>query len=362
MPNKLQFLIATACMSIANLAAAAQAVPPYSPRFDRQKPVVAVIGDNKGTELTDFVIPYGVLARSQLAEVVAVATRAGRIQMTPATVQIDAQATIAQFDARFPDGADYIIVPKVSNSKDPQLLGWIAAQSAKGATVVSICDGALAVANTGLMKGLKATAHWATEEMRKQTYPDVMWVSNTRYVADGKIVSSAGISAAIPTSLALVEAIGGHAAAKELAARLGVADWSANHNSDRFQLGFGSNRALLAHLQSGTSLSRRAQSAGVEISPGVDEIAMALTLDAYSRTGRSHAYALAASPLPVKTRHGLTVYPERWQGGTEFVDFKLPTAGDMPSARVFNNVLDEIGQRYGVLTAAGVALVFEYPR
>lgn len=368
-------LVLTSCLGFCSLSTASETastpsavqavevpqVQPYLPRFGRTRPIVAIVGENEGTELTDFVIPYGVLARADIADVVAVGTHPGRLQMTPATVQIEAQASLGQFDARFPEGADYVIVPKVSNSKDPLLLGWITAQNKKGATVVSICDGALVVANTGLMNGRRATAHWATEEMRKKDFPSVKWVKNVRYVGDGNIVSSAGISAAMPTSLALVEAIAGHDAATKLAAQLGVADWSTNHNSDKFQLSFGNNRDLLTHLNSGKSMFRRNPGIGVEIAPGVDEISMALILDAYSRTGRSLGYSLAASPQPVRSQNGLTIYPERWQGNTDGVDLVLPSFGTTPPALVFNKLLVDITQRYGATTAAGVALVFEYP-
>lgn len=372
MPNIFYALILSTCLAACNSPLASepgvpaahpsdQKIATYLPRFGRTRPVIAVIGENKGTELTDFVIPYGVLARSQVAEVVAVATHPGRIQMTPATVTIEAQASIDQFDERFPDGADYIIVPKVTHSDDPRLLGWIVAQSKKGGTIVSICDGALAVANTGLMNGVKATAHWATQALRAESYPKVKWVKNARYVADGKIVSSAGISAAMPTALALVEAIAGHDTALELATQLGVSTWAGSHDSDAFQLDFGSNRSTLEALNAGQSWFRRAQSIGVPVAPGVDEIALALSLDAYSRTGRSHAYALAATFAPVRTRNGLTIYPERLRGGAD-VDIALPALDDTPPAQVFDKVLDDIGQRYGASTAEGVALIFEYSR
>ena len=192
-------------------------IAPYRARFGRSRPIVAIIGENGGTELTDFVIPFGVLSRAAVADVIAVATLPGVVKMFPA-LQIHPQATIRQFDLRFPDGADYLIVPAIMNANEPALLAWVAAQGNKGGTVVSICNGAMVVVNSGLMKGHRATAHWASEEMRAAKYPDVHWEKNIRYVADGRIVSSAGISASIPISIALVEAIAGHDKAVALAA------------------------------------------------------------------------------------------------------------------------------------------------
>ncbi|MFC5526240.1 DJ-1/PfpI family protein [Rhodanobacter ginsengisoli] len=322
--------------------------------------MIAVVGENSGTELTDYVIPYGVLKQSGVAKTIAVATRPGPITMRPA-LRLQPQATIAAFDADYPEGADYVIVPAVVKRDDPVLLAWIAAQGAKGGTIVSICDGALVVANTGLMKGHRATAHWATQALRAKAYPDVDWVKNVRYVADGRIVSSAGISASIPVSIALVEAIAGHDRAAALANELGVSDWSTVHDSDVFRPRFGVN--LMAFVRTTYSNARlhAMQSIGVPVAAGVDEIALALIADAYSRTGRSHAYALSASDAPLPTRHGLMLLPDRIVGGADPVDRVLPPFDATPSARMLDKALAGIAERYGRSTAYGVTLDFEYP-
>lgn len=335
-------------------------IDPYIARFGRSRPVVAIVGENSGTELVDFVIPYGVLMQSGAAEIVTVATKPGVLTMRPA-LKIQPQATIGQFDARFPDGADYVIVPAVVKRDDPALLAWVAEQGAKGGTVVSICDGALVVANSGLMKGHRATAHWATEDFRKEKYPDTHWVKNIRYVADGRIVSSAGISAAIPTSLALVEAIAGYEKTAALAMELGVAEWSTQHNSEVFPPQFGVNLTAFAVKNIANGLFHATQRIGVPVAAGVDDIALALTADAYSRTGRSQAYALSASDEPVQTRHGLTLLPDRVNGAESRVDRILPELDATLSAQMLDKVLTGIADSYGRATAYGVALDFEYP-
>ncbi len=332
----------------------------YRARFGRSRPVIAVIGENSGTELTDFVIPYGVLVQSGVAETIAVATQPGAITMRPA-LHIQPQATIEEFDVRYPDGADYVIVPAIVKRTDPKLLAWLVAQNAMGGTIVSICDGALVVAESGLLKGHRATAHWATQGLRERDYPDTRWVKNVRYIADGRFVSSAGISAAIPTSIALVEAIAGPDHAAALASELGVADWSAAHNSDVFQPRFGVNLLAFLHTNYSNARLHRMQHIGVPIGPGVDEIALAFTADAWSRTGRSHAYALAASDAPVQTRHGLTVIPDRFIGSANAVDRTLPSFDSTQSALVLAKALAGIALNYGRSTAYGVALDFEYP-
>ncbi|MFT6571368.1 MAG: putative intracellular protease/amidase [Sphingomonas echinoides] len=330
---------------------------PYQARFGRQRPVIAIVGINAGTELTDYVIPYGILQQAAVGEVITVATGEGVMTMRPA-LHIQPQASVAEFDRRFPEGADYIVVPAVVKHDDPVLLSWVKQQAAKGGTLVSICDGALVLASSGVLDGHRATAHWATAGYRRKTYPQVHWVDDRRYVADGRIVSSAGISAAVPTSLALVEAIAGRDRAVATAAIVGARDWSAAHDSHQFTPKFGRNLSAFAATEYFNGWFHRPQSIGVTISPGVDEIAVAFTADAYARTGRAKAYAFARNAAPVTTLHGLTLLPDRTDPNA-FT--RIVTPASDTSAFTLDRVLAEIARLYGRQTAYGVALGFEYP-
>ncbi len=353
---------AVAAQAATEGAPATATIAPYQPRFGRSRPVVAVIGQNSSpdstTEISDFVVPYAVLTQSGTADALAVATRPGPLRMRRA-LQLEPHATIAQFDRRYPEGADYVIVPAVGDYKEPALLEWVRAQAAKGASIVSICDGAMVVAASGLMKGKLATAHWDTQALRFEQYSDVKWQTNVRYVADGKIISSAGISAALPTSIALVEAIAGRERAEAIARELGVKDWSTRHNSDVFLPKLGVNMMAFATSNFFNNWLHTEDSIGIPIATGVDDIALAFTADAYSRTGRSQAYAVAATRAPVRTRNGLMILPDRVAGAR--LDYTLPPVDGAAPARALDQAIAGITVRYGRLTAAGVALAFEYP-
>jgi putative intracellular protease/amidase len=332
-------------------------IAPYRARFGRTRPVIAIVGENSGTELTDYVIPYGILRQADVGEVMPIAIGAGPMTMRPA-LRLQPQATVTDFDARYPEGADYVVVPAVVRRDDPALLAWIGEQAAKGGTLVSICDGALVVAASGAMDGHRAPAHWATAGFRRAKYPEVRWVDDRRYVADGRIVSSAGISAAIPTSLALVEAIAGHERAVAVAAEIGVPDWSPAHDSQRFHPRLGRNLSAFATTQYLNGWLHKPEALGIPVAAGVDEVALALTADAFTRTGRAHAYALSAGSAPVETRHGLMLLPDRT--GTGSLTRTLPVPSGKPGLAL-DRVLTDIARSYGRQTAYGVALDFEYP-
>lgn len=349
--------------------AAASAIPPLAARAGRARPVVVVVGLNAGTETTDFVVPYGILAHAGVAEVLALATGPGPITMRPA-LTVEPHATIAQFDERFAEGADLVVVPAVAegHTADPVLLGWLRAQAAKGATIASICDGALVVANAGLFKGRRATGHWATQSQREREHPDTRWLTNVRYVADGPVVSSAGVSAAIPTSLALVEALGGRARAQQVAQDLGAAGWGAEHDSTPFKLGA---RHMLTYAAN--AWFSRTEDIALPLRVGDDEIALALAADAWSRTYRSQARTVAATAGPVRLRHGLRVVPDRLMDhATDRVTDRVmngmkdhtgaaPASSDMAPLRALDRTLDAIARRYGKRSADFVSLQLEYP-
>jgi putative intracellular protease/amidase len=336
-------------------------IEPYEARFGRSRPVVAVLGENSATELTDFAIPYGVLSASGDAEVLTLSTQPGVITMRPA-LQIQPDATVKDFDAKYPQGADYVIVPAMRKRDDPVVLSWIADQARKGATIVSICDGALVVANTGLMKGRKATAHWATQTLREEKYPDTRWVPNVRYIADGKIVSSAGISAAMPVSIALVEAISGTKKANAIAHRLGVRDWSTRHNSDAFRSP--RVRNLLASFEANYANKwvNRQQAIALPLASGIDDISVAFIADAYTRTGRGKVFGVSNSTQPVVGRYGLKFVSENHPGQTKTFDVSVAPSKNVPPGLALDGALAGITKRYGPRTAYAVSMAFEYPR
>jgi putative intracellular protease/amidase len=338
----------------------AERIPAYQPRFGRTRPLIAVVGENGGTELTDFVIPYGVLRRSGAADVMSVATQPGILKLRPA-LQVQPDLSTAEFDSRHPEGADYVVVPAVTNSDDPKLLAWITAQAAKGATTVSICDGALVVAKAGLLSGRRATAHWATQNLRREKFPDTQWQTNVRYVADGKFVSSAGISASIPTSIALVEAIAGHARAASLARELGVTDWGTQHDSDSFHFGPRAYAMYGAAIVGGWFAAP--ESVGIPVSPAADEIAVALTADIYSRTYRKvRAETVAATAEPVRSLAGLMLLPDRVAGQPGGPSRMLSIPAGPRSMQVLDEMLDRVSNDYGRSAAASAAYDLEYAR
>ena len=321
----------------------------------RARPLVAVLAENSGTEVTDYLVPYAVLREADVADVTALATKAGPVKLIPA-LRIHAQSTTAAFDARHPDGADYVIVPKIADTANPAVVTWIKAQAGKGAIVIGVCNGVETLSAAGLLAERSATGHWYAIDALREDNPGMRWVRDRRYVVDRGVVTTTGISASLPVSLALVEAIAGTERAASVAGKLGVRSWDARHDSSSFRLDWAARRVVIRN----TLAFWDRDTYGVPVKPGVDEIALAFAADAWSRTYQSRALAVAQHPGVIATRHGILLVPDAVASETEHVTPLAPPPSTEP-AMALPAALQGIADRHGADTASFVAAQLEYP-
>lgn len=322
----------------------------------RQRPLIAIVGINDGTETTDYLMPYGILRRADVADVVALATQPGPMRLHPA-LQIEPDATTAAFDAEHPDGVDYVIVPAMMRDDDPDVLKWIRSQAAKGAVVIGICAGAKVVGASGLLDGKRATTHWYSVGELREKHPTIHYVADRRFVVDQGVATTTGITASMPMMLTLIEAIAGREKAEAVSRDLGLAHWDARHDSGAFKFtrpfaltAIGNTLAVLDHEQ-----------LGIPLISGLDEVSLALVADAWSRTFRSGAVTFAGKEGAVVSRDGLRILPD--QVTTDWPAERLvPAMADPRPARALDQALQDIAARHGARTADFVAMQLEYPR
>lgn len=332
------------------------AIPASQRHPGRARPLVAVIGHNANTELTDFVVPYGILKRADVADVYAVGMEAGPIQLFPA-FRVHPDIDVTAFDARFPEGADYVVVPAVHEDDDPALLAWVHQQWDKGATIIGVCDGVWVLARAGLLTGRRATSHWYARQALIRQFPQTEWVSGQRYVVDGRIVTTTGVTASLPVSLALIETLGGADRAQVVANAVGAPNWSSAHASEAFQL---SPRHVYTAAHNMVALWRR-ESLGAALRPGDDDVALALVADAHARTYFTRVLGTADTLTGVRLASGLLFLPDRTNADARTLPSLTGTTPAQAPLVALNTALTSIAQRHGNDTAALVALQLEYP-
>lgn len=321
-----------------------------------RRPLVAIVGINDATETTDYLLPYGILRRADVADVVALATQAGPVTLFPA-LKVEPQGTVAEFDARHPDGADYVVVPAMSRDDDPAALAWIKTQAAKGAVIIGVCAGAKVVAAAGLLDGKRGTTHWYYLKEMGGDHPAIDYVADRRIVADGNVVTTTGITASMPMMLTLIEAIAGREKAEAVAKDLGLATWDARHNSKAFTF---TRPFALTAMRNVASVWGH-ERFGIALAPGVDEASLALVADAWSRTYRSNAVSFAGAAAAIESRNGLRIVPDQVASDWP-AERRLPQIGSAPPAKALDDTLTAIRARYGKGTADFVAMQLEYPK
>jgi transcriptional regulator GlxA family with amidase domain len=318
--------------------------------------LIAIIGINDATETTDYLMPYGILRRADVAEVMALATRPEPVELYPA-LKVEPDATVAEFDVRHPEGADYVIVPAMSRDDDPAVTRWLKRQAVKGAIIVGVCAGAKVVASAGLLDGKRATTHWYYLKELRREHPAIHYVADRRLVADRGVATTTGITASMPMALTLIEAIAGRDRAEATGRKLGLAHWDARHNSDAFKF----TRPFALTAIANTLAFWNWEQFGLELKPGIDEVLLALVADAWSQTYRSRVVTFAATAEARRSMNGIGILPDqvtaKWPA-----ERLLPAIGGWPPAEALDRTLQDIEARYGNRTVDFVAAQLEYPR
>jgi transcriptional regulator GlxA family with amidase domain len=177
-------------------------------------------------EVLDFAGPYEVLSAARLDEesrwetqspfdVLLVAEHEGLVKCYGG-MQVLADNTFADCPP-----LDVLLVPggwgTRGEAANARLLSWIRERSLQAEVTASVCTGARLLATAGLLDGRRATTHWNSLSWLEQSFPAVRVERNLHVVEDGDIVTSAGISAGIELSLALVKRFCGEAIARNVA-------------------------------------------------------------------------------------------------------------------------------------------------
>jgi transcriptional regulator GlxA family with amidase domain len=106
--------------------------------------------------------------------------------------------------------------------KDKSVVDWVRRQLSSARRIASVCTGAFLLAETGILAGRRATTHWKSCARLQRQYPDVHVDPDPIYVHDERIWTSAGVTAGIDLSLALVEEDLGRKLAMQVARHLVV--------------------------------------------------------------------------------------------------------------------------------------------
>jgi len=101
--------------------------------------------------------------------------------------------------------------------KNPVMLNWLRTRATEVETLTSVCTGSMLLGFAGLLNGHRATTHWRSLDWMRESFPSVTVEYDKHVVEDGRIFTSAGISAGIDMALKVVARYYGETVARDTA-------------------------------------------------------------------------------------------------------------------------------------------------
>ena len=266
---------------------------------------VAVVLGQSGTVGSDVLAPYEVFASSPAFSVYTVAEfdRPAPIAGGPALVPA---YTFADVDSGIAPSPDVVVVPAVgepAGEEEATMRRWILRQHDRGAHIFGVCSGSRVLAAAGVLDGRRATSHWARVDALQKSNPEVEWVRGHRYVQDGPVTTTAGVTSGIPGALKVVEDLVGSDEADRIGRSVKYPGWSLeapsaipeqHHTMDDLAV----RLALVLPWMKPT--------VGVGITDDVGEIDLAADFEVYSTSYAARPLAIAPGDT-ITTRHGIVL-------------------------------------------------------
>jgi putative intracellular protease/amidase len=212
--------ILVAAAGAASAADGASAAAPAAATAKPAPPLNVAILIFDGVQIIDYTGPYEVFGQARF-NVFTVSAKG-----TPIKTAMGMSVTPAYSIENSPD-PDVLVIPGGSvqaTYEDTHVIDWIRARAATARNVMSVCNGAFILARTGLLDGLSATTFYGLIDEFRTFAPKVKVVTDQRFVDNGKIVTTAGLSSGIDGALHVIEKIRGKGKASAVAFNMEY-DW-----------------------------------------------------------------------------------------------------------------------------------------
>jgi transcriptional regulator GlxA family with amidase domain len=159
----------------------------------------------------DAIGPYEALSRLPGAEVLFVAAHPGSKRTDTGALALTADRGLREVAQ-----PDIVVVPGGRGTRDQphdELLAWLRRAHQTSRWTTSVCTGALLLGAAGILEGLRATTHWLFFDQLRQFGAEP---TLERVVAEGKVITAAGVSSGIDMALRLVQLIAGDEVAQAI--------------------------------------------------------------------------------------------------------------------------------------------------
>lgn len=218
MPHLVARALPLLVLGAAALAAAAEDAPPAKPATRNVAIVV-----HEGVELLDFAGPGEVFDAAGRPPSAGAPRRFRVFTVAPAAGPVVSQGFVTvtpQYSIDDCPKPDILVIPGGATGvllRDEKFMSWVKSVAPGTEVAFSVCTGAFVLAKAGLLDGLEATTHWGSIGGLRKDAPKTKIVENRRFVDNGRVVTTAGVSAGIDGALHVVARLFGRATADRTA-------------------------------------------------------------------------------------------------------------------------------------------------
>jgi len=183
-------------------------------------------------ELLDFYGPLEMFGNLKPEiEIITIAENSGPVP------SFQGPQSVAEFDYQNCPQLDLILLPggfgTIQELGNPAILSFLKQRVPTAKVTMSVCSGSWILAKAGLLDGRRATSNKVYFKMATQQSDQVDWVPEARWVEDGPVFTSSGVSAGIDMALAVIASLYGEDKAMEIANYTEYV-WNRNPDEDPF--------------------------------------------------------------------------------------------------------------------------------
>lgn len=192
----------------------------------QEKKIKVAVFIYQGVELLDFAGPLEVFSNTKGFEVFTVAPAKETILAMNKNIQF-----IPNFSIDDTPEADIIVLPGADGAglmpaiNDQKIIDWVKKAHAKTTLTMSVCTGAAFLSRAGILDGHTVTTHWGATDNLQAFTPNAKVVKDIRYVEDGKLLTTAGVSAGLDGALYVVSKLRGMDEAQRVARMIEYDKW-----------------------------------------------------------------------------------------------------------------------------------------
>jgi transcriptional regulator GlxA family with amidase domain len=348
---------------------------PANPTYDSAKKTVFIVADYEYTEIVDMLAPFYLFNKTGKANVYVVSK-----DHTPILIKRDLfvrpQLTFSEADALHIQ-PDVIVIPALSKRttvQDTFLITWINKHFLADTKLLTICDGAVTGAATGLFDGKPITCHASDFEEIKAQFPKPKWVKDIPVTKSGNLFSTAGVSNAVEGTLVVINELFGRETMKGLLTDIHYPEKEIRTSHESIAL---TKRDKVTFLKK--ALFNKNKRIGLLLQDGMNEFEMATLIDTYNRTLPYSFSTFNMSRVDIHTKFGLslvtrgkphlrnieelhilTVASLPAENAARFKNVKIVRHPELQNSYAFDTYFQKIGRQYGKIFADVVMVSLDY--